>query len=88
MNRINETESDFSNFVGSLFQSANSEWIDLIEEELSIGQTTDLEIISMGDFNFDYGINLNKKWHNLIELFDLTQLVSKPTSHRIQLDYY
>ena len=33
----------------------------------------------MGDFNFDFGINLNKKWHNLIELFDLTQSVSKPT---------
>ena len=52
MNRINETEFDFSNFVGSLFRSAKSEWIDLIEEEPSIGQTTDLEIISMGDFNF------------------------------------
>ena len=57
----------------------NSEWIDLFEEELSIAQTTDLEIILMGDFNFDFGINLNKKWHNLIELFDLTQFVSKPT---------
>ena len=77
----------FSNFVGSLFRSANSEWIDMIEEELSIGQTTDLGIISMGDFNFHFGINLNKKWHILVELFDLTQLVSKPTSHRIQRDY-
>ena len=58
---------------------ANSEWIDLFEVEFSIAQTTDLEIISMGDFNFDFGINLNKKWHNLIEIFDLTQFISKPT---------
>ena len=33
----------------------------------------------MGDFNFDFVINLNEKWHNLIESFDLTQSVSKPT---------
>ena len=79
MNRINETESDFFNFVGFLFRSANSEWIDLIEEELSIDQTTDLEIISMGDLNFDFGINLNKKWHNLIELFNTVSIqTTKP----------
>ena len=58
---------------------ANSDWIDLFEEEPSIAQTTYLEIILMGDFNVDFGINLNKQWHNLIELFNLTQFVSKPT---------
>ena len=62
----------------------NSEWIDLFEEELSIARTTDLEIILMGDFNFDFGLNLNKKWHNLIELFDLTQFISKPAQSQIQ----
>ena len=59
--------------------SATSEWIDLFEEELSIAQTTDLEIILMGDFNLDFDMNLNKKWCNLIELFDLSQLVTQPT---------
>ena len=33
----------------------------------------------MGDFNIDFNINSNKKWWNLIELFDLSQLVSEPT---------
>ena len=59
--------------------SATSEWIDLFEEELSIAQTTDLEIILMGDFSLDFNMNLNKKWCNLIELFDLSLLVTQPT---------
>ena len=33
--------------------SSNSEWIDLFEEELSIAQTTGLELIVMDDFNMD-----------------------------------
>ena len=57
----------------SRFRSATSEWIDLFEEESFIAQTTDLEIILMGDFNLDFNMNLNKKWCNLIELFDLSQ---------------
>ena len=59
--------------------SSNSERMDLFEEELSIAQTTGLEVILMGDFNLDVTLNTNKKWNNLIELFDLAQLVSEPT---------
>ena len=33
----------------------------------------------MGDFYIDFNKNMNKKWWNLIELFDLSQLVSEPT---------
>ena len=33
----------------------------------------------MGDFNFDLSMNTNRKWLNLIELFDLSQLISQPT---------
>lgn len=33
----------------------------------------------MGDFNLDISTNTNKKWLNLTELFDLSQLVSQPT---------
>ena len=33
--------------------NALSEWIDLFEQEVSIAQTTGLEIILMGDFNID-----------------------------------
>ena len=33
----------------------------------------------MGDFNIDYKTRVNKKWLNLIELFDLSQLISQPT---------
>ena len=33
----------------------------------------------MGDFNLDLSMNTNRKWLNLIELFDLSQLISQPT---------
>ena len=59
--------------------SAQAEWIDLFEEELSVAQTTGLEIILMGDFNIDLLHCTNKKWLNLVELFDLTQMVTKAT---------
>ena len=59
--------------------SATSEWIDLFEEELSVAQTTGLEMIIMGDLNIDFQACSNNKWLNLVQLFDLTQLVTKPT---------
>ena len=59
---------------------ALSEWVSQFEHELSIAQTTGLEIILMGDFNIDYISQcINTKWLNMIQLFDLSQLVSKPT---------
>ncbi|MEW8544984.1 MAG: reverse transcriptase family protein [Candidatus Thiodiazotropha sp.] len=59
--------------------SAHSDWIDLFEEEVSIAQTTGLEYILMGDFNIDIVSCTNTKWQNLIQLFDLSQLVTEPT---------
>ena len=61
--------------------SACSDCINLFEEELSIAQTTGLEFILIGDFYIDImsQVSLNTKWMNLIQLFDLTQLVSSPT---------
>ena len=59
--------------------NVHSNWIDLFEEELSIAQTTGLEIILMGDFNIDFTNCANKKWLNLLELFDLKQMVTSPT---------
>ena len=59
--------------------NAKSEWIELFETELSIAQTTGLEIILMGDFNIDYKSCPNKKWLNMIQLFDLSHLVTEPT---------
>ena len=59
--------------------SATSEWIDLLEEELSVAQTTGVEMIIMGDVNIDFQACSNNKWLNLMQLFDLTQLVTKPT---------
>lgn len=59
--------------------SARSDWIDLFEDELSVAQTTGLEYILMGDFNIDYISCTNNKWLNLVQLFDLSQLVCKPT---------
>ena len=56
--------------------NARSSWIDLLEEELSAAQTTGLEIILMGDINIDLHICSNNKWLHLIQLFDLTQLVT------------
>ena len=54
-------------------------WIDLFEETLSITQTTGHEIIPMGYFNIDYSNCPNTKWRNLVQLFDLTQIVNNPT---------
>ena len=59
--------------------NVHSNWIDLFEEELSIAQTTGLEIILMGDFNIDFTNYANKKWLNILELFDLKQMVTSPT---------
>ena len=58
--------------------SAQSKWINLFAEQLSIAQSTGLEIILMGDFNID-GTSCIKKWQNLVQLFNLSQLVSEPT---------
>lgn len=33
----------------------------------------------MGDFNIDLQSNPNRKWQNLIQLFDLSQLIDQPT---------
>ena len=33
----------------------------------------------MGDFNIDITLSTNSKWMNLIQLFDLSQLISSPT---------
>ena len=54
-------------------------WIDLFKEELSIAQTTGLEIILMGDFNIDFTNCASRKWLNLLELFDLKQMVTSTT---------
>ena len=59
--------------------SAYSEWTDLFEAELSVAQASGLELILMGDFNIDLTSSTNNKWMNLIQLFDLTQLISSPT---------
>lgn len=59
--------------------SAHCDWIDLFEEELSIAQTSSLEYTLMGDFNIDFTACSNNKWLNMIQLFDLTQLIIQPT---------
>ena len=58
--------------------NVNSDWVDAFAEELSIAQTTSLEIIVMGDLNIDLLNCSNRKWLNLIQLFDLQQLISDP----------
>ena len=55
--------------------NACSTWVKSFEEELSIAQTTGLEFILMGDFNIDFSQTVYTKWMNLLQLFDLTQLV-------------
>ena len=59
--------------------NALSEWIDLFEEELSIAQATGLEYIVMGDFNIDLHTCTNTKWLNMLQLFDLYQLITEST---------
>ena len=59
--------------------SAYLEWTDLFEWELSVAQASGLELILMGDFNIDLTSSTNDKWMNLIQLSDLTQLISSPT---------
>ena len=59
--------------------NVRKKWIDLFEENLSIAQATGLEYIVMGDFNIDMRSCSTSKWLNLIQLFDLTQIVTEPT---------
>ena len=59
--------------------TSTSEWTDLFEKELSTAQTTGINIIVMGDFNINLQMHSNKKWLNLIKLFDLSQPVFEPT---------
>ena len=56
--------------------NATSDWIDKLEAELSVAQSSGLELILMGDINIDYRSCSNTKWLQLIQLFDLTQLVT------------
>ena len=59
--------------------SASAEWTDLFEKELSIAKTTGLEFRLIGDFNIDMLSCSNSKWLNLIQHFDLSQLVKYST---------
>ena len=59
--------------------NVSCDWIDLFEAELSITQATGLEIILIGDFNINFLNCSNKKWLNLVELFDLKQMITTPT---------
>ena len=36
-------------------------------------------VMLMGDFNIDYKFCPNKQWLNIIQCFDLSQLVAQPT---------
>ncbi len=40
---------------------------------------TNLEVILMGDFNIDYHYCNNSKWLQLMQTFDMSQLVNSPT---------
>ena len=59
--------------------NATSDWIDKLEAELSVAQSSGLELILMGDINIDYRSCSNTKWLQLIQLFDPTQLVTNFT---------
>ena len=59
--------------------NALSEWSDLFDEEPSIAQATGLEYIVMGDFNIDLHTCTNTNWLNMIQLFDLYQLITEWT---------
>ena len=55
--------------------NATSDCIDKLEAELSVAHSSGLELILMGDINIDYRSCSNTKWLQLIQSFDLTQLV-------------
>ena len=59
--------------------NATSDWIDKLEVELSVEQSSGLELILMGDIYIDYRSCSNTKWLQLIQLFDPTQLVTNFT---------
>ena len=54
--------------------NAPCDWINLLEAQLSVAQTTGFEIILICDFNINF---LN--WLHLVELFDLKQMITTPT---------
>ena len=59
--------------------NACADWIDLFKEELCLAQTTWLEYLVMRDINIDCKHCSNSNWANLIQLFDLFQLITEPT---------
>ena len=59
--------------------NALSNWVDLPEEELSMAHATGFELLLMGDFNIDITSFTNPKWNNIIQLFDLLQIVKEST---------
>ena len=53
-------------------------WMDKLFRGRTVrAQSTGLEMIVMDDVKFDYQTCTNNKWHNLVQLFDLTQLVTE-----------
>ena len=56
--------------------NANTNWIDSFEQELSIAQTNGLEVIFIVDFIIDFFNCSNRKWLNLMQLFDFKQMLS------------
>ena len=57
-------------------------WIDEFEKQLLTAESTNMDLISIGDFNIDYSLTdqlKNKKWSKLVQDFGLHQLVTQPT---------
>ena len=61
--------------------SSQCVWYTIFEEELQKASVNDTEIIILGDLNIDYMVPnaIPKSWTNLLNTFDLHQLITEPT---------
>lgn len=68
----------FSSMHGKL-PNPTASWIDLLGEDLSATQISGFEIILIGDINIVFQVCSKNSWLHLIQIFDLTQLVTDYT---------
>ena len=70
--------------VGGFYKPPNSDnaYLNLIEERIDRAYNTNIvDMFALGDFNFDMSQNSSNKMTELIQVYDLKQLIQEPTHY-------
>ena len=70
--------------VGGFYRPPNSDnaYLNLIEERIDRAYNTNIvDMFALGDFNFDMSQNSSNKMTELIQVYDLKQLIQEPTHY-------